>query len=120
MGLGPFALGRESGLLSRLLFICSLALGRLGPLMGSLPEWNRTAIQRLIADAKDALSLLDGALSVPDFEIRMRALRNGRQDRKNIEKRVRSFLLTPSDLETLDRLIDQIKSRLRFLRGNLL
>jgi hypothetical protein len=88
--------------------------------MGSPLDSNRAAIQRLVADAKDALSLLDGALSVPDFEIRMRALRNGRRDCKNIERRLRSFTLAPAERETLDRLIGDIKARLRFLRGNLL
>ena len=87
--------------------------------MGSAPDWSRRVVQRLILDAKEALSLLDGALSEPAFEIRMRALRIGRRDCKIIEGRARSLSLAPPEIEVLDRLIDQIKSRLRFLKGTL-
>jgi hypothetical protein len=81
-----------------------------------LPDWNRTAVQRLIADAEDALSLLESTVSEPTLEVRMRAMRNGRRAFKDIGRRRRSFLLTPHDAATLERLLEAIKARLRFLR----
>lgn len=84
--------------------------------MGPASDWNRTAVQRLIMDAEDTLSVLNRALAEPDPEDRLRALRNGRRAYNEIVTRRRNFLLTPMEGLALERLLDNIKSRLRFIR----
>ena len=88
--------------------------------MDSPNNWNRTAVQLLIADAKTELSLLDGAVADPNFEIRMRAMRNGRRAFKDIRVRARSFLLAPEDVAVIDQALEKMKARLRFLRERLI
>ena len=79
-------------------------------------DWNHTAVQRLIIDAEETLSTLDYAVGEPDCNVRMRALRNGRRDYKEIVIRRRSFMLRPGELLALEGLLETMKERLRFLR----
>jgi hypothetical protein len=81
-----------------------------------LPDWSGAAVKQLIADAESSLSLLESAVSEPRLENRMRAIRNGRRAYKEIVRRRRSFLLTPEDASSLERLLEGMKARLRFAR----
>jgi hypothetical protein len=84
----------------------------------SLPElnWNRPAVQRLIIDAEDAVLHLDRAFAETDPAVQLWAIRNGRRAYKDISIRRRSHLLTPLEIAALERLLENMKERLRFLR----
>ena len=87
--------------------------------MNTLPDWNRSSVQRLILDAEAALTHLDHAMHFPDSAEQARALRNGRRAWKDIARRRRNFLLTPHSAVALEHLLDQIRERLRLLREKL-
>jgi hypothetical protein len=84
--------------------------------LGSLTDWNRSAIQRLILDAEDALRLLEDALAQGNYEEQARAIRNGRRAYKDLVRRRRSFLLTPLAAAALEQLLAQIRGRIFALR----
>jgi hypothetical protein len=84
-----------------------------------LPDWNSTAVELLIADAEGTVSNLDNAVSERNPEIAMRAIRNGRRAYEDIAVRRRALVLKPVDITTLERLLECVKERLRFLRERL-
>lgn len=86
----------------------------------ALTDWNRTAIQKLILDAEDALRLLDDALASDDYEEQARAIRNGRRAHKELMWRRRNFLLTPLAAKALEQLFAQIQGRIFTLREKLM
>ena len=84
--------------------------------MGTVTDWNRTAIQKLILDAEDVLLQLDEALANGNREEQARSIRNGRRAYKDLTWRRRSFLLTPLAATALEQLFAQIRGRLFSLR----
>jgi hypothetical protein len=89
-------------------------------LLGTVTDWNRTAIQRLILDAEGALLQLDDALANGNREEQARAIRNGRRAYKELVWRRRSFLLTPLAATALEQLFAQIRGRVFALREKVL
>ena len=88
--------------------------------MGYNPlDWNRRGIQRLIIDAEDALSFLNGVLSNSDPAERAMAIRNGRLIYKEMVRRRKSYLLTPVSAKACEQLFDEIRGALRRLRRSL-
>lgn len=84
--------------------------------MGTLTDWNRTAIQKLILDAEDILLQLDDALANGNRDEQARAIRNARRAYKELAWRRRNFLLTPLAATALEQLLAQIRGRIFALR----
>jgi hypothetical protein len=88
--------------------------------LGTVTDWNRVAIQRLILDSEDALLQLDDALANGNREEQARAIRNGRRAYKELMWRRRNFLLTPLAATALEQLFAQIRGRIFALREKVL
>ena len=79
-------------------------------------DGDRTAVQLLIANAEGTISILDNVLLEPNPEVAIRAIRNGHRAYKEIAISSRVLVLTPVDIAALERLLGNMKQRLRFLK----